>query len=138
MASLYVHGQLIATNEIHGVLGNNLINDKMVITYDHKKSKYYTVIIYDVDHIHNLIINVKGEDLTKGDTIVDFVPFGTKHVNYDIIISIYEQPRKLPLPEDDFDMPIYTQQHKLQLLYTIEFTVLKYITKKTIKKSIKK
>lgn len=128
MASLYVHGQLIATNEVHGILGNNLIHDKMVITYDNRKSKFYTVIIYDVDHIHHMIINVKGDDFLKGDTIVDFVPFDLKHINYDIIIGIYEQPRKLPLPEDDFDMELYAQQYKLQLLYTIEFTVLRHIT----------
>lgn len=127
MASLYVHGQLIATNEIHGILGNNLIHDKMTITYNHKKSKFYTLIIYDVDHIHNMVINIKGDNIEKGDAIVDFVPFNLKHINYDIIICIYEQPHKLPLPEDDFDMITYAQQYKLQLLYTIEFTILRKI-----------
>lgn len=137
MASLYVHGQLIATNEIHGILGNNLIHDKMDIIYEHKKSKYYTMIIYDVDHVHHMIINIKGDDLAKGDTLVDYVPFNMKHINYDIIICIYEQPRRLPLPEDDLDMDIYVKHNKLILLYTIEFTVmreLKHTTKKYTKK----
>lgn len=135
MASLYVHGQLIATNEIHGILGNNLIGDKMDIIYSHKKTKYYTIIIYDVDHVHNMIINIKGNDFKNGDALVDYVPFDMKHINYDIIICIYEQPGKLPLPEDDLDMEIYTKINKLKLLYTIEFTVLMNI--KTTKKSKK-
>lgn len=137
MASLYVHGQLIATNEIHGILGNNLIGDKMDIIYSHKKTKYYTIIIYDVDHVHNMIINIKGNDFKHGDALVDYVPFDMKHINYDIIICIYEQPGKLPLPEDDLDMEIYAKINKLKLLYTIEFTVLMNIkTTKKIKKMI--
>lgn len=136
MASLYVEDQLIATNELHGVLGNSLVNEEMVITYTHKKNKYYSIIIYDDEKIHSMIINIRGDNFLTGEIIVEFEPFDIKKNNYNAIIYIYEQPSKMPLPNDDFDMLDYAKENNLTLLYTIDFTVmhqLKYNKRKTKK-----
>jgi hypothetical protein len=130
MAQLYFNEQLIATDTLHGVLGAHLVNEEVVITYDHKKNKFYTIIIYDNNDVHSLMINVKGDDLATGEIIVDFAPFNIRTVNYEAAICIYEQPRKLPLPDDDFDMEMYQNDNKLKLIYVIEFTVLQSLTRK--------
>jgi hypothetical protein len=130
MAKLYYDTQLIATSEIHGVLGYHLVNEEIIITYNHKKNKYYTIIIYDENIIHALLINIKGDDLSTGDIIVEYVPFENKGFNYESTIYIYEQPNKLPLPEDDFDMETYSKNNKLKLLYVIDFMILQKIHRK--------
>lgn len=128
MAQVYFNDQLIATDTIHGVLHHALANEEIVITYEHKKNKYYTIIMYD-DNVHSMIINVKGDDFDTGDIIVDYAPFVIGNKNYDVTIFIYEQVMKNKLPTNDFDMETYAKEHKLTLLYVIEFTVLQRIKK---------
>ncbi|HSW77045.1 MAG TPA: hypothetical protein VLG50_08355 [Candidatus Saccharimonadales bacterium] len=124
MAKLYFHDQLVATSDEHGILGANLSHEEIVITYPHRKNKHYTVIMYDDNDVHSLLININGDDLSTGDILVDYHPFVSKLFNYDAMIYIYEQPSILPLPSDDFDMEDYTVKNNLILLYKIEFTVL--------------
>ena len=124
MAKLYVNEQLIATSEAPGILAPQFANGEFIITYDHKPKKYYTVIIYDDNDIHTLLFNVRGDDLSTGDELVEFLPFQIRKFNYDVGVSIYLQPSVLGLPGDDFDMEEYVVDNQLQLLYVIEFTIL--------------
>lgn len=124
MAQLYFNNQLIATDTIHGVLNSSLVNEEIVITYNHKKNKYYTIIMYDDSNVNSMIINVKGDNFDTGDIIVDYNSFIVKPVNYDATIFIYEQLHKNKLPTDDFDMENYATIYKLTLLHIIEFTIL--------------
>jgi hypothetical protein len=130
MAKLYFNEQLIATSSVHGIVGDNLINEEIVITYPNLKKKYYTVIIYDQNDIHSLLINVKGDDLTTGDILVEYIPFKIRLINYDATVYIYEQLNKIPLPDDDFDFEEFNNKYQLKLLYTIEFTILQKLEKK--------
>jgi hypothetical protein len=130
MAQLYFNEQLIAKSNVSGILGHHLMDDEIVITYPHKPKKYYTIVMYDDQTIHSLIINVKGDDLETGDIIVDYVPFIPKNIHYEANVLIYEQPKKCPLPLDDFDMEDYIKQHKMTLLYTIDFTILQKLERK--------
>jgi hypothetical protein len=130
MAQVYFNDQLIATDSIHGVLHHSLLNEEIVITYQHKKNKYYTIIMY-ADDVHSMIINVKGDDFDTGDIIVEYAPFRTKNINYDATIFIYEQINKNKLPANDFDLVQYAKENKLTLLYVIEFTILQHIKRKT-------
>ena len=126
MANLYFSETLIAKTDVPGVLSNQLINEEIVITYPHKKNKYYTVLIYDQNNIHSLIINIKGDQMEKGDVLVEYEPFKHKPHNYIAVIYIYEQVNKIPLTilQDEFDMEKFILEHQLTLLYTIEFTIL--------------
>lgn len=130
MAQLYFNDQLIANSSCHGILSHQLANEEIVIHYTHHAKKYYTVIMYDDRHIHSMIINVKGDDLENGDVLVEYTPFEIRRVNYGALVCIYEQPTRLPLPNDDFDMEKFTKDNKLKSLYTIAFTVLQKIEKK--------
>jgi len=129
MAKLYFNQQLIATSTLHGIVGENLVNEEIIITYPHQK-KFYTIIIYDQNDIHSLLINVKGDNLNTGDILVEYLPFKIRSVNYDATIYIYEQLDKIPLPKDDFDMIEFSETYRLKLLYTIEFTILQSLEKK--------
>lgn len=130
MAQLYFNENLIAKSSLHGILSSNLVNEEIVITYPHKKNKFYTIIIYDQNDVHSLLINVKGDNFKTGDILVEYMPFKIRLINYDAIIYIYEQPDKIPLPNDDFDMEQFTLENKLNLLYEIEFTILQNLEKK--------
>lgn len=123
MAKLYFNQQLVATSNLHGIVGENLINEEIIITYPHQK-KFYTVIIYDQNDIHSLLINVKGDNLNTGDILVEYLPFKLRTINYDATIYIYEQLDKIPLPKDDFDMIEFSEKYQLKLSFTIEFTIL--------------
>src|SRR5947208_390558 len=111
MAALYFNEQLIAKSGIPGILPNQLINEEIVITYPHKKNKYYTAIIYDQDHIHALVINIVGDEFESGDILVEYEPFQSRMYNYNGVIYIYEQLGKIRIPNDDFDMEIFVQQY---------------------------
>lgn len=130
MAQLYFNEQLVAKTNVSGILGHHLIDDEIVITYPHNVRKFYTIVMYDDETIHSLIMNIKGDDLETGDVIVEYIPFNPKSINYDANILIYEQPKKLSLPLDDFNMDDYIQKNKLDLLYTIDFTILQKIDRK--------
>jgi len=130
MAKLYFNEQLIASTSTHGILSPGLVNEEIIITYKYKKNMFYTVIIYDQNEIHSLIINVKGDNLNTGDILVEYMPFKIRLINYDAVIYIYEQPNKLKLPHSDFDMDEFTINNQLQLLYEIEFTILQQLEKK--------
>jgi len=77
-----------------------------------------------------MIINIKGDDIESGEVIVDYTPFVNKLFNYDAYVLIYEQPKLLPLPQDDFDMLQYIKNYKLKLIYTIDFTILQKLDRK--------
>lgn len=124
MAALYINEQLIATSDHHGVVGSNLLDGEYIISYTNKKTKYYTLLIFDDNDVHSLIINIRGDDLETGQELVDFLPFQARSFNYDVTIVIYEQPKKLSLPGDDFDMERYIVDQHLVMIYKIEFTVL--------------
>jgi hypothetical protein len=130
MAQLYFNGQLVATSSINGVLSHHLVRDEIVITFDHKINKFHTILIYDDETVHLMMINVKGDDLESGEVIVDYVPFDNKVFNYHAYVLIYEQPKKLSLPMDDFDMEDYITNNKLKLIYTIHFTILQKLDRK--------
>ena len=130
MALLYFGEQLVAKSDVPGVLSTQLINEEIVITYPHKKNKYYTAIIYDDRDVHSLIINIIEDQLETGEILVEYQPFTNRPCNYNAVIYIYEQLNKLPLPEDDFDMDKFIVKHKLKLLYTIDFTILQKIKPK--------
>lgn len=130
MAQLYFHENLIANSSVHGILSSNLVNEEIVVTYPHKKNKFYTIIIYDQNDVHSLLINVKGDKFNTGDILVEYMPFKIRLINYDAIIYIYEQLEKIALPDDDFDMEQFSIDNKLQLLYEIEFTILQELEKK--------
>lgn len=130
MASVYFNETLIAKSGIPGILSSQLINEEIIITYDHSIKKYYTVIMYDDQEIHSLLINVKGEDLDSGDVLVEYQPFISKASNYGAVIYIYEQMSKIPLPDDDFDMEKFIIKYKLKLLYHVEFFILQKVIQK--------
>ena len=125
MANLYFNGQLIATSTITGILNPALIDTDIAITYKTDDKKYYSILMFDDTLIHSLMINIKGHDLTTGDILVDYIPYSVKNKNYDATVYIYEQPKKLKIPPDDFDMDEFIKNHSLNLLYKIEFLVLK-------------
>ncbi len=130
MAALYFSEQLVATSDIPGVLSNQLIDKEIIITYEHFKNKYYTIIIYDEEQVHSLTINIKGENIESGDVLVDYVYFQYKPKNYNALIYIYEQLGKIPLPKKDFDMIKFIHHYNLKLLYRIEFMILQKLEKK--------
>lgn len=130
MSKLYFKEQLIATSSVHGVLSSKLVNEEIIITYPASNKKFYTVIIYDQNDIHSLLINVKGNQLETGDVLVEYIPFKIRTINYDAIIYIYEQKSKIPLPSDDFDMEEFIKTYELKELYMIEFTILQQLEKK--------
>jgi len=130
MAQLYFNEQLIATSSTHGILGHHFINSDIVITYQHHPKKYYTVVMNDLEQIHSLIINIKGDQLDTGDILVDYIPFKHKTNNYDGQILIYQQPHHLSIPSNDFDMEQFVSDHHLKLLYVIDFTVLQKLERK--------
>jgi hypothetical protein len=130
MAQLYFDHQLVATDQLDGVISSNLIDKTMDILYKHKKNKFYTIFMYDEEVVHFFKINIKGELIDTGEDLVDEEPLVAKPYNYNTVIHIYEQPRKLPLPKDDFDMTDYVNKHQLHLLYKIEFTILQQLNVK--------
>ena len=130
MASVYFNETLIAKSGIPGVLSPQLINEEIIITYTHSIKKYYTVIMYDDQEVHSLLINIKGEDLESADILVEYKAFEPKSSNYGAIIYIYEQLGKIPLPNDDFDMEKFILNYKLKLLFSVEFSILQKINKK--------
>ena len=130
MASVYFNETLIAKSGIPGVLASSLINEEIIITYTHSLKKFYTVIMYDDQEVHSLLINVKGEDLDSADILVEYQPFEPKASNYNAVIYVYEQLGQIPLPNDDFDMPKFIINYKLKLLHTIEFSILQKVQKK--------
>jgi hypothetical protein len=130
MAQLYFNEQLIATSSVHGILGHHLMNEEIVITYQHSPKKYYTIVMNDANQIHSFIINIKGDQLETGDIIVDYIPFEHQSANYDGQILIYQQPKPLVIPMADFDMDDYVKQNKLKLIHVIDFTVLQKLERK--------
>lgn len=122
--------QLIATTDVPGVLGSHLRDAEIIITYPYDDDNYYTVIIYDDNDIHALLINVEQDDLETGDVLVEYKPFDLHLFNYDVVIYIYQQPTQLPLPFDDFDMDEFVAQNNLILLHKIEFMVLQKLETK--------
>ncbi len=130
MSKLYFKEQLIATSSIHGILSPKLVNEEIIIVYPASNKTFYTVIIYDQNDIHSLIINVKGNNLETGDILVEYLPFKIRLINYDAVIYIYEQKGKIPLPSDDFDMEDFIQKYQLKQLYHIEFTILQQLETK--------
>src|SRR5437868_3875380 len=130
MAKLYMNAQLIACSDVPGVLGPTMADGDIVMTYPCQKDCYYSVIIYDDNDIHSLLINVVGDDLETGDALVDYKPFTIHLFNYDVIVYVYKQQGKLPLPDDDFDMDEFVLQNTLILLYKMEVLVLQKLNLK--------
>ena len=129
MAQLYFDHQLIATSESHGILAPNMLTKDFSLVYKANANKYYTIIIHDENDVHLFLLNVLGNDLTKGDEVVTYMPFETKKYNNDVTVCIYEQPKLIHV-DDDFDLDPFIVNHKLKLRYLIDFTILQKIEKK--------
>lgn len=128
--ALYFGGQMVARNQTHGVVTGDLITKEMVITYPFLKTKFYTILIYGDQDVYTLCINVKEDKIKNGEMLIDPITIKSKTYPYDISVSIYEQPKRLPLPPDDFDMEEYIEKQKLECLYTMDFTVLPLMKEK--------
>lgn len=126
---LYINNQLVATSDSPGFYDAEQLQE-ISIKYPSKKKDLYTIIIYDDNDVHLLVINVKRDDLTTGDHLVEFTPFKVYPFNYDCIVYIYEQPGILQPPSSDFDMDVFSEQHKLKLMYTLEIQILQQLDTK--------
>src|SRR6516165_6612428 len=84
-------------------------NDKfdLTISWDNDKKKLYTLVFFDLDapypdesdipYIHYLVINVPGDNIEKGKTVLEYKPtIPPKDSSpHEYIVQLYEQPTKI-------------------------------------------
>ena len=111
------------------------------ILWDSDDSKYYTLVIHNVDtkFVNGMMINIPGNEITKGTQVVPFVSPNPPNGQYIYRITVFQQPsviihtkQSLSWFQSSFDFDSLLQRSTIEVAQFIKYYGLALISNETL------